>query len=434
MNREELSRVRVDLEEFLFSLTDRMGRSERRAAMSAYVSGLLLDGDRKSIEPMAARLVDSASEIQAMRQRLSACVTEADWSDEEAFSRLAVCFERELPGVEAFVVDDTGFPKKGTYSVGVERQYSGTLGRVENCQVATSLHLAGEAGSGCIGLRLYLPESWTNDRTRCKRAGVPSSLPFRRKWENALDLLDAALRAGVRRHVVLADAGYGDASEFRDGLDARGMAYVVTVSGTALVWPPDSRPRLPAFRKQPGRPATRYRDARHTPESIKRVAERLEYRTVCWREGSKGWQRSRFAAQRVQLAPRRPYRAAPSDPVWLISQWPDGESEPVKYALSNLPASTSLRALVRWLKLRWRVERDYQELKSEVGLDHFEGRSWRGFHHHAALCAVAHGFLALQRALFPPEDAAMDASDGSEVSPADLAPNDRRLSAMPPNA
>ena len=197
-----------------------MGRVERRAAMRNYVTGLLLDGERKSVEPMAARLVDAPEQIGAMRQRLLDCVGKSDWAETEVLRRLAMKLERELPGVEAFVIDDTGFPKKGELSVGVSRQYSGTLGRTDNCQVATSLHLAGEAGSGCIGFTVYLPEAWTDDRSRCRAAGVPEEIGFRRKWELALLQIDDALRWGFRPHIVLADAGYGDVGEFRSGVAA----------------------------------------------------------------------------------------------------------------------------------------------------------------------------------------------------------------------
>src|SRR5438128_8835090 len=186
MNRRELARLDRELREFLDTMTDEMGRPERRAAMRTYVTGLLLDGDRKSVEPMAARLVDDEREIGAMRQRLLGCVAESGWSDAEFFRRLAIKLDRELPGIEAFVIDDTGFPKKGIHSVGVARQYSGTLGRTDNCQVATSLHLAGEQGSGCIGFALYLPEHWAADLPRRRKAGVPDELGFRRKWEIAL--------------------------------------------------------------------------------------------------------------------------------------------------------------------------------------------------------------------------------------------------------
>jgi SRSO17 transposase len=335
------------------------------------------------------------------------------WSDTEIFSRLSVKIDRELPGVEALVVDDTGFAKKGKYSVGVARQYSGTLGRIDNCQVAVSVHLAGETGSACIGMRLFLPEAWANDGPRRRSVGIPTEVEFAKKWQIALSLIDDALAAGVRRHVVLADAGYGDATEVRDGLTERGLPYVVGVMGSHCIWQPGIEPVIaPRIDGNPGRPSTRAR-ADVEPIWIARYATELgrdNYRHVTWREGPRGKQSSRFVARRVRSAERRTKGRPPGDEEWLLCEWPDGEPAPTKFYFSSLPPSTSLKALVRAAKLRWRVERDYQELKQEIGLDHFEGRMWRGFHHHATLCAVAHAFLSLQRALFPPDEADLDAA------------------------
>jgi len=411
MNRRELARLDRELREFLDTMTDEMGRPERRAAMRTYVTGLLLDGDRKSVEPMAARLVDDEREIGAMRQRLLGCVAESGWSDAEFFRRLAIKLDRELPGIEAFVIDDTGFPKKGIHSVGVARQYSGTLGRTDNCQVATSLHLAGEAGSGCIGLSLYLSEQWTSDAARRAKVGVPASVQFRRKWEIALAQIDDALAWGVRRHVVLADAGYGDSMEFRGGLSARELDYMLAVSGAAIVWRPGSNPQIrPRAPGESGR-RTRYYDDDSPPIALSDFAPSLVFRSVTWRDGSRGWQSSKFAAVRVRTAHHHTRSEPPGAEQWLLCERTSSEKVPYKFHLSNLPGSTSVRALVRLAKLRWRVERDYQEMKQEIGLDHFEGRSWRGFHHHAALCAAAHGFLSLRRAIFPPEQDVVDSVD-----------------------
>ena len=431
MNRRELDRLGRELVEYLDVLLDGMGRVERRAAMRNYVTGLLLDGDRKSVEPMAARLVESPSEIESMRQRLLGCVAESDWSDAEMFKRLALRFERELPGIEAFVVDDTGHPKKGEHSVGVQRQYSGTLGRIDNCQIATSLHLAGEGTSGCIAYELFLPESWATDRKRRRKTGVPLGVVFRSKWEISLAQIDRALAWGVRKHVVLADAGYGDNGEYRAGLLERGLHYVVGVTNTAVVWPPQSKPKL-VQRKPgtPGRPRTRYRDEMHPPLSLKLLALDLDYQSVTWRHGSRGKQRSRFACTRVRTAHKHQNGEPPGDEQWLLCEWPTDEDAPTKFYFSSLPVGTSIKTLVRLAKLRWRVERDYQEMKQEVGLDHFEGRSWRGFHHHATLCAVAHGFLAIRRALFPPDDDEMDSADGPQGAPADPHSATRLLPAL----
>ncbi len=432
MNRRELERLERELTEFLDEMMDEMGRVERVAAMRSYVTGLLLDGERKSIEPMAGRLVDRESEIQAMRQRLQQAVTIARWSDEKMFDRLAARIESDLPGIEALVVDDTGFAKRGDHSVGVARQYSGTLGRVDNCQVATSLHLAGETASACIAFDLYLPAQWASDLQRRAKTGVPEDVVFQTKHQLSLRQIDRAIGQGVRKHVILADAGYGDSTEFREELTARQLHYVVAVNGEPVVWPPESRPQIPPRTPgQMGRPSTRFFDDKHPPERIADLAARLEFRRVTWREGSRGWQASRFAATRICSAHRHTNSAPPGEEQWLLAEWPRNEETPSRFWLSTLPPTASIRKLVRLAKLRWRVERDYQEMKQEVGLDHYEGRTWRGFHHHAALCAVAHGFLALRRALFPPEQDEVDDLAGPESPSTGASSTNRRMSALP---
>ena len=438
MKSRELRLLDRELKAFLATMTGGMGRPERCAAMGHYVTGLLLDGERKSVQPMAARLESDPTKVDAMRQRLTDCVGVSSWSDAEVLRRLAQKLDAELPKIEAFVLDDTGFPKKGKHSVGVARQYSGTLGRTDNCQVATSLHLAGESGSACVGMRLYLPEEWTSDPARCTKAGVPESIEFKKKWEIALELLDAAIEWGVRKHVVLGDAGYGDSTDFRRGLDDRGLSYLLGVQGTQVVWAPGTGPKPPPPRKpgQIGRPRTAYRDGRRSPVAIEKLAlglGRPAYRKVTWRSGSRGKQSSDFAAVRVRTAHRHVQGDPPGAEQWLLCEWPKNEPKPKKFYLSTLPPNASLRRLVRFAKLRWRVERDYQEMKQEVGLDHFEGRTWRGFHHHVTLCAVAHGFLSLRRALFPSgQSIEMDAADSATSPPADSAAPDRMVSALQP--
>lgn len=398
MNRREITRLDRELTAFVDELVAGMGRKERLRALGWYITGLLLDGERKSIEPMAGRLVDSSGEVEAMRQRLQQAVTVSNWSELELWRRLAQKVDAELPGVEAIVIDDTGFPKKGSHSVGVARQYSGTLARVDNCQVAVSVHLAGENGSACVGMQLYLPESWASDSARRSKAGVPPSVEFKTKTKMALDLLDLIEQYGVRNHVVLADSGYGDANDFRNAIADRGQTYLVGVSSNTSVWGPGAKPSRYGAATSVARLAT--------------VLGRTACRSVSWREGSRGPQRSRFGAVRVRTAHRHHLGAAPGEEQWLLYEWPADESEPTKFFLSNLHAGIGLKDLVRISKLRWRIERDYQEMKQEIGLDHFEGRTWKGFHHHAALCAAAHAFLALRRALFPPKPSAVDPASG----------------------
>lgn len=391
--------------------------------MGLYMTGLLLDGERKSIEPIAARLVDDVCEIEAMRQRLQQCVVVSAWDERRMFDRIGLTVDRELPDIEAFVVDDTGFPKKGRHSVGVARQYSGTLGRIDNCQVATSLHLAGERGSACIGMRLYLPELWTSDRVRCRKVGIPDEVAFATKWEHALELIDAAIAAGVRKHVVLGDAAFGDAIEFREELSGRDLPYVLRVQGVQVVWPPETVFKVPRKTSPKGPvPSQEQPTKGTTPVTIAALAAELNYRRVSWRDGSRGKQSSRFAVVRVRTASKHRKGYGPGPEQWLLCEWPATEDAPSKFYLSSLPSNTALRDLVRLAKLRWRIERDYQEMKGELGLDHFEGRTWMGFHHHAALCAAAHAFLALRRALFSPEQNPLDvgsrATAFAETAPA----------------
>ena len=433
MTPAQLRALDRELSAYLQSMVAGMGRVERRHAMELYLTGLLLDGDRKSTQPMAIRLAKEPGDAEALRQRLQQCVSIAPWSEDDMYRRLALKLEKELPEAEAMIVDDTGFPKKGEHSVGVARQYSGTLGRVDNCQVAVSLHLAGERGSGCIAMRLYLSEEeWASDARRRKDAGVPKEVRFLTKWEISLLQIRAALASGVRKHVVLADAGYGDVGAYRSGLTEQGLEYVVAVNGTPVLWPPDSKPSIPLRKPgSGGHSPTRYRDELHPPETVASLAPKLHYRNVVWREGSRGRQSSRFAAVRVRTAHRHLQSHPPGQEQWLLCEWPRGEPAPTKHWLSTTPAETSLRELVRLAKLRWRVERDYQEMKQEVGLDHFEGRTWRGFHHHAALCSVAHAFLALRRALSPPIQTSVDAPAGPTPSPTLPAQTDRDLSTLP---
>jgi SRSO17 transposase len=405
-----MRRVDRALGEYLDYITDGMGRPERRRALGWYLTGLLLEGERKTVVSMAGRLVDDEGEIEAMRQRLQQCVTISGWADAEVRRRVACKIESTVHP-EAFVVDDTGFPKKGDHSVGVARQYSGTLGRTDNCQVATSLHLATNEASACIGMRLYLSEDWASDIRRRRVVGVPDEIVFQKKWQIALALLDEALSWGLARRLVLADAAYGDSTEFRNGIITRGCAYLVGVSGGHTVWPPGSHPRLPCRRPGLGRPRTRYRDGNRKPRGIAQIAKSLEYRAYTCVDGKGEIKTGQFAFARVHLAERRTKGRPPSAEIWLICEYRPGNNE-YKFYVSDLPATTTKRELARLVKLRWRVERDYQELKGEIGLDHFEGRTWRGFHHHATLCAAAHAFLALQRSIFPPAHISMDSADG----------------------
>jgi SRSO17 transposase len=292
--------------------------------------------------------------------------------------------------------------------VGVARQYCGVLGKQDNCQVAVSVSVAHELASLPAAYRLYLPETWANDRQRRRTAGVPTSVAFRPKWQIALDQIGGLQADGVPPAPVVADAGYGVITAFRDQLTAAAIPYAVGISGETTVWPPGRAPLRPKKYGGRGRPpALVRRSPRHRPRRVLALAKHLPanaWATVTWRPGTRGAMRSRFAALRVRPAHRDEQRAAPRAEEWLLIEWPREEAAPTKYWLSTLPPTTSRTDLVRLAKLRWRIERDYQELKDELGLDHFEGRGWRGFHHHASLCIAAYAFLAAERlAHFPPE-------------------------------
>jgi SRSO17 transposase len=391
-------------------LTMALGHADRHEPMRAYLTGLCLPGERKSIEPMAARV--DPRHVRARHQSMHHFVANAPW-DGAAVLRAArdwvvAPMARHGP-VAAWIVDDTAYPKKGRHSVGVARQYCGPLGKQDNCQVAVSVSLANDAVSLPVAYRLYLPESWAQDRRRRRAAGIPDDLEFQPKWQLALAQIRTLQAEGVPPAPVVADAGYGDTTEFREALTAAGLAYVVGVKGETTVWRPGQTPLPPKpWRGGRGRPSIRVRrTARHQPVSLKRLAAELPpsaWQSVTWREGTRGAMRSRFARLRVRPAHRDEKRSEPRPEEWLVIEWPRGESGPTKYWVSTLPVPTSLAELVRVAKLRWRIERDYQELKDELGLDHFEGRGWRGFHHHGVLCLAAYAFLAAERAtLSPPE-------------------------------
>jgi SRSO17 transposase len=375
--------------------------------MQNYTKGLFLPIERKSVEPMAARL--APANVRQMHQSLHHIVAEAAWNDaallREVRRQVLPAMTRKHPRT-AWIVDDTGFPKKGTHSVGVTRQYCGQLGKQENCRVAVSLSLATEQTSLPVAYQLYLPEIWAQDPARRNQARVPKEIRFQTKPEIALRQIRWLVEEDVPRAPVLADAAYGNDHGFRDELEARGLFYAVGVQSSTSVWPPGLAPLPAKARGVLGRPPKLLRrDERHPPLSVKELALCLspsDLRRVSWREGTRGTTHSRFAALRVRVAHRDYERRQPRAEQWLLIEWPKAEKEPTKYWLSNLPVSIRVRKLVATAKLRWRSERDYEELKQELGLGHFEGRNWRGFHHHASLCIAAYGFLVVERCLFSP--------------------------------
>ena len=400
---------------YVATLGKALGHADRVAPFRSYCTGLLLPGDRKSVEPMAARV--EPGRVRAAHQSLHHFVANAGWPDEAV---LAAVRAQVLPVIEqkglirAWIVDDTGVPKKGTHSVGVARQYCGQLGKQDNCQVAVTLSVANDHASLPLAHRLYLPKPWADDPERRVRAGVPEEIPFQTKPEIALDQIRAAVEAGVPPATVLADAGYGVDTDFRDSLTSLGLLYVVGIQSSTSLWPPGAAPLPPKPWSGRGRrPALLRRDDEHQPVSAKDLAFSLSWRAwrrVTWREGSSHALASRFAAVRVRPAHRDYQRPTPRREEWCLIEWPEGETEPTKYWLSTLSARVTRRVLVDTAKLRWRIERDYQNLKQELGLGQYEGRGWRGFHHHATLCIAAYGFLILEQAAFPPSARAWSSS------------------------
>jgi SRSO17 transposase len=413
---------------YIEGLANAAGHADRHTPLKNYCTGLLLPGERKSVEPMAARL--APDNVRRTHQSLHHLVADAPWNDEEM---LAEVRRQVLPTMQkhgpvvAWIVDDTGFPKQGKHSAGVARQYCGQVGKQDNCQVAVSLSVSTWNASLPIAWRLYLPEAWCQDRERCQQAGVPEEIEFQTKPEIALQQIRKAVEQKIAGGVVLADAGYGNGTPFRTSLTQLGVSYVVGIESSTTVWEPGQQ-ALPAPPRKPGRGATPkrlQRNADHQPVPVKQLALGLPpsaWKQIAWRPGSQQTLRSRFAAVRVRPAHRDEKRTVPRPEEWLLIEWPKKESEPTKYWLSTVPIQTSLKALVKMAKHRWIIERDYEELKQELGLGHYEGRSWRGFHHHATLCIAAYGFLISERNRFPPSVRASHVGLSAPELPPDFRP------------
>jgi len=384
---------------YLADLASVLGDARRYAAMVSYCTGLLLPSERKSVEPMAA--LTAPARTAAQHQSLLHFVGQGDWSDDAMMERIR---EHTIPRIEghgaisAWIVDDTGFPKKGKHSVGVARQYCGQLGKQDNCQVAVSLSIANDHASLPVKYQLYLPQSWANDEARRRKAGVPEEIEFKTKPQIGLEQIKWACAAGLPRGVVIIDAGYGVEAKFRSEISALKLKYVAGVKTTNTVWAPDM---VAAANSRRGRNES-------TPISVEKLAlalPRSSWRTIRWRDGTNEILCSRFARVRVRSAHDRDAASERVPEEWLLIEWPPDETAPTKFWLSTLGRNVLFARLVHTAKLRWRIERDYLELKQEIGLGHFEGRGWRGFHHHATLCIAAYAFLVAERAIFPPSQA-----------------------------
>ena len=388
-------------DQYMAHLSRALGHADRHAGLKGYCTGLMLPLSRKSVEPMAARV--DPLHASARHQALHHFVAKAQWSDVEVLRRVCqwVVPHMDFSRGGWWIIDDTGFPKKGVHSVGVARQYCGLLGKQDNCQVAVSISLACDQGSIPVAWQLYLPQDWAQDAERRKRTGVPESVRFATKTQIALHQLRTLLSEGAPRHCVLADAGYGVDTAFRQALSDMGLHYAVGVTSAVVVWPPGVEPLPPETYSGKGRPpVTPRRTAQLQPMSVKALALSLPaqaFQTISWREGTNAPLTGRFAAVRVRHAGGNAGKARLRPQEWLLIEWPVEQAEPVKYILSTLPESTPLNDLVGSAYQRWRIERDYQDLKQDFGLGHYEGRGWRGFHHHASLSIAAYAFLMSER-------------------------------------
>jgi SRSO17 transposase len=371
---------------YVGELTKVVGHADRAGPLRDYCSGLLVTEGRRSVEPMAA--VTAPARVSAQHQKLLHFVANAEWSDEQMLAKVrelvTPSMTRQGP-IEAWIIDDTSFPKKGRHSVGVHHQYCGQLGKQANCQVAVTLSIANHHGSLPIAYRLYLPRAWTDDRSRRAAAHVPSSIRFKTKPQLALEQIRAAVQAKVAPGAVLMDAGYGTNSGLRQAITGLGLGYVAAIISTI---------KVRAVRADNRKPK------RVSVEALARSLPKNAWRTITWRDGSNTKLRSRFARVRVRAAPMRGEARFVEET--LLIEWPKNEAAPTKFWLATVDHDMPFRDLVDLAKLRWRIERDYQELKQEVGLGHYEGRTWRGFHHHATMSIAAYGFLISERERIPP--------------------------------
>ena len=380
---------------YVQGLVEVIGHADRAGPLQDYCTGLVAASGRKSVEPMAA--ITAPERTAAQHQSLLHFVGQGAWSDDAVLAKVR---EMVLPEIErhgaikAWIIDDTSFPKKGGHSVGVAHQYCGQLGKQANCQVAVSLSLANDAASLPVAYRLYLPNAWAEDDERRRKVGVPKEVGFKTKPEIALEQIRWAREMGLPGDMVLFDAGYGHDSKLRAGISELGKFYVAGIQPQTLV----SKPRMLR-----GRAPKKRRGDAATAISAKTLALQLPakaWQTIEWREGTNETLSSRFARVRVHVGANDELKKSAKE--WLLIEWPESEDEPTKYWLSTLPQNIPFCDFVDAVKLRWRIERDYQELKQEVGLGHFEGRGWRGFHHHATLCIATYGFLVSERETIPP--------------------------------
>jgi SRSO17 transposase len=371
-----------------------------------YCAGLLVTEGRRNAETMA--VVTKPTHVSAQHQKLMHVVANSEWSDEQMLAKvreLVVPSMTRRGPIEAWIIDDTSFPKQGRHSVGVHHQYCGQLGKQANCQATVTLSIANHHASLPIAYQLYLPRAWTDDKARRKKAHVPASIRFKTKPQIALEQIRAALLAGVAPGVVLMDAGYGNNSILRQAITASGLTYVAAILSTTKVRP---------VREDDPKPP------RVSVEALARGLPKRAWRTVAWREGTNKRLRSRFARVRVRVSPIRGESRFAKET--LLIEWPKGEAKPTKYWLATVDPDMSLRQFVDLAKMRWRIEHDYRDLKQEIGIGHYEGRGWRGFHHHGTLSIAAYGFLISERERIPPSGTHSAAQIEKSPVPSDYRP------------
>ncbi|MFF7415727.1 IS701 family transposase [Streptomyces lydicus] len=402
MDLRQIEELRGELAAFVVEVFASVRRKDTRGWGECYLRGLMLDGRRKSIQLMAERLPDG--DMQALQQ----FVNQSSWDHTTVLRAVAL---KTVPVVDpvVWVIDDVSFPKDGKMSVAVARQWCGALGKQSNCQVAVSLHAASDTASVPISWRLFVPQEWDEDIDRRTKTGVPEEVGHREKWRLALDLIDEAIGWGLTPQVIVADAGYGQNTAFRQALTDRGLDFIVAVRADESAHPHDAVPTAPAWSGRGRKPAARYRTPTLPLKTLAIAQGRKAYRQATWRTGSRGPMRSRFALHTVRPAgvAARGFAMAQAggSAAWdgilpattLLCEWPTGQQAPTEYWMTSLPTDTPLRKLARLAKMRWRIEHDYREMKHGLGLDHFEGRTWRGWHHHTTLVTAAHAFLTLHR-------------------------------------
>ncbi len=380
------------LEKYFGQIGDVLRFKKRRASFAAYAMGLLADGDRKSMEPIAARVWGDAEHAGSGHQKLQYFVSEADWDDRavrRAAAKHAIEALSQHEPIRTWIIDDTGFLKQGCHSVGVQRQYTGSAGKIANCQIGVSLSVATEHAHVPIDFELFLPESWTNDPERRRECGIPEDVVFKTKIELALGMIERAARDEVPGDIVLADSFYGHSQPFRDAVKLMGFDYGMAIFGTDKMFSVNAD----------GEVQGKFSSAKEIGLQLGPSA----FRPYTWREGTSRMLSSRFALCRVVVPTEHGRAESAARTEWLVIEWPEGEKAPTKFALTTLGEKMAAAEIIRMVRERYRTEKVYEEMKGELGLDHFEGRSFRGWHHHISVALCCYAFVAADRARrFPP--------------------------------